>query len=156
MFCFSRLVTAWMLTDNIFSSLQVCAVESASARERGFQLPHTAGFSVRRSMNLAWPEYKTHPWLITIPLIAYASAAHALIKPNMQLKHVSYKIENTFYLLSCYSKKWPALQCVRETFLFFPLSKRQCSGEKLEAERSHLTTTAASPQQQKVIMTQRG
>lgn len=36
------------------ASLQICAVESAPARERGFQLPHTAGFRVRSSVT--WKE----------------------------------------------------------------------------------------------------
>lgn len=59
-FCFSRLVTGWMLTEKRPASLQVCAVESAPAGERGFHLPHTAGFRVRSSVNPPRPEYKTH------------------------------------------------------------------------------------------------
>lgn len=38
--------TFWIWTNSVIS-LQVCAVESAPTRERGFQLPHAAGFRVR-------------------------------------------------------------------------------------------------------------
>lgn len=39
---------------------QVCAMESASARKRGFQLPFTAGCRVRMSLTLPSPEYNAY------------------------------------------------------------------------------------------------
>lgn len=133
-----------MLTVSI---LQVCAVESAPARKRAFQLPHTTGFRVRRYVRLSWLEYETH--LISIQFVAYGSPAYTRIKPKLQPKKIHNENKITFHhILSCSNVMTllKHLRCFGNTDLFFSSSEPWYSGE-----RSHLTT-APSPRQQKLCM----